>query len=131
MSKMKTENDAPETLAAVLAEARCKYTASHILLLLDRIEAAAERERDEDRLLSAIAESDEAFARCARCNRPERAPGNAAARNADRFATAKEARTAFLRDARNTEGLDHLVRLTEIVGRVCDWLFAPAEGGAE
>ena len=45
----------------------------------DRIEAAAERERDEDRQLAAIAESDEAFARCARCDRPERATGNAAA----------------------------------------------------
>lgn len=52
----------------------------------------------------------------------------APARNADRFATAEEARTAFLCDARNTEGLDHLVRLTEIVGRVCDWLFDKAKG---
>lgn len=38
--------------------------------LADRIEAAVMRERDEDRRLSAIAESDEAFARCARCDRP-------------------------------------------------------------
>jgi len=52
----------------------------------------------------------------------------APARNCDRFATAKEAQTAFLCDARNTEGLDHLVRLTEIVGRVCDWLFDKAKG---
>lgn len=49
--------------------------------LADRIEAAAELERDEARQLAAIAESDASFARCARCDRPERgsAPGNAAA----------------------------------------------------
>lgn len=99
----------PEPLAAVLAEMReCAHfnrkslrempdgyrttafwgdkpivlreaVAERIDNFADRIEAAAERERDEDRQLSAIAESDEAFARCARCDRPERAHGNAAA----------------------------------------------------
>jgi hypothetical protein len=84
-------SDTPETLAAILAEMRdfADHRAADaggerpgIELLrsyADRIEAAAERERDEDRQLAAIAESDEAFARCARCDRPERVPGNAAA----------------------------------------------------
>jgi hypothetical protein len=79
---MNTEQ--PEPLAAVLAEMRdfADHRAADaggerpgIELLrsyADRIEAAAERERDEDRQLAAIAESDEAFARCARCDRPER-----------------------------------------------------------
>jgi hypothetical protein len=76
----------PETLSAILAEMReisvtdwANLTPRLVHELADRIEAAAERERDEDRQLSAIAESDEAFARCARCDRPERAPGNVAA----------------------------------------------------
>lgn len=78
----------PETLAAILAEMRderiirlkgADVTRCLLLNLADRIEAAAARERDEDRQLAAIAESDEAFARCARCDRPERATGNAAA----------------------------------------------------
>jgi hypothetical protein len=83
--------ETPETLAAILAEMRdfADHRAADaggerpgIELLhsyADRIEAAAERERDEDRQLAAISESDEAFVRCARCDRPERAPGNAAA----------------------------------------------------
>jgi len=82
-------SDQPETLDAILADFR-KFalraaeedktiSPESVLLLADKVEAAAERERDEDRQLSAIAESDEAFARCARCDRPERAPGNAAA----------------------------------------------------
>jgi hypothetical protein len=84
-------SDKPEPLAAILAEMRdlADHRAADaggerpgIELLrsfADRIEAAAERERDEDRQLAAIAESDEAFARCARCDRPERVHGNAAA----------------------------------------------------
>lgn len=101
-------NDKPETIAAVVAEMResardsfaSKLVAEYeetgrlddgpaaqalkdddvyLVQLAGRIEAAAKRERDEDRQLAAIAESDEAFARCARCDRPERAPGNAAA----------------------------------------------------
>lgn len=71
---MNTEQ--PEPLAAVLAEMRAS-SLSTVRAWADRIEAAAERERDEDRQLAAIAESDEAFARCARCDRPERVPGNA------------------------------------------------------
>lgn len=79
--------ETPEPLAAILAEMRADvadgenafFIRADWLALCDRIEAAAERERDEDRQLAAIAESDEAFARCARCDRPERAPGNAAA----------------------------------------------------
>ena len=77
-------NDQPETIADILAEMRREerpYGISNDRLrsYADRIEAAVERERDEDRQLAAIAESDEAFARCARCDRPERTPGNAAA----------------------------------------------------
>lgn len=81
-------SDKPETLSAILAEMRdgrsfrldgADVTWCLLLNLADRIDAAAERERDEDRQLAAIAESDESFARCARCDRPERAPGNAAA----------------------------------------------------
>lgn len=88
-------SDTPETIAAVLAEMRAAAKSTDLFdgeevgepLIrgtkveewADRIEAAAERERDEDRQLAAIAESDEAFARCARCDRPERVPGNAAA----------------------------------------------------
>jgi hypothetical protein len=77
-----------ETLAAIIAEMRAARNAASDTTLVptewltqwaDRIEAAAARERDEDRRLAAIAESDEAFARCARCDRPERAPGNVAA----------------------------------------------------
>lgn len=80
-------SDQPETLAAILAEMRAARNAAGDTTLVssdwlndwaDRIEAAVERERDEDRQLAAIAESDEAFARCARCDRPERAPGDAA-----------------------------------------------------
>ena len=77
-------SDTPETLAAILAEMRREerpygISPDRIRSYADRIEAAAERERDEDRQLAAIAESDEAFARCARCDRPERAICNAAA----------------------------------------------------
>lgn len=82
-------NDQPETISAILADFRQfalraaeedkMISPESVLLLADKAEAAAERERDEDRQLAAIAESDEAFARCARCDRPERAPGNAAA----------------------------------------------------
>ena len=82
---MNTEQ--PEPLAAILAEMRdgihtgradiIDYVNDRLRSYADRIEAAAERERDEDRQLAAIAESDEAFARCARCDRPERVPGNA------------------------------------------------------
>ena len=84
-------SDTPETLDAILAEMRdgrsfrldgADVPWCLLLNLADRIEAAAERERDEDRQLAAIAESDESFARCARCDRPERAPGNAAMREA-------------------------------------------------
>lgn len=87
-------SDKPEPLAAILAEMRdlADHRAADaggerpVIELLrsyaDRIEAAAERERDEDRQLAAIAESDESFARCARCDRPERATGNAAMREA-------------------------------------------------
>jgi hypothetical protein len=82
-------SDQTENLAAILADFR-KFalraaeedktiSPESVLLLADKVEAAAERERDEDRQLAAIAESDEAFARCARCDRPERATGNAAA----------------------------------------------------
>lgn len=167
-------SDQPETLAAVLADYRSDIpamtsgelphpTPEYLRILLDRIEAAAERERDEDRQLAAIAESDEAFARCARCDRPERATGNAAAlrealekirheygwgliscrtcvsseadvervsdlfekqidaalaappRNCDRFATAEEAYSAWMQAVE--------------MDAICDWLFAPAEGG--
>ena len=93
-------SDRTETLAAILAEMRGnEFDDPHLDAdgiigarrlardWADRIEAAAARERDEDRQLAAIAESDEAFARCARCDRPERAPGNAAAM--------REALTAF------------------------------------
>lgn len=76
-------SDKPETLADIAAEIRrgerMFWSMRDCAAYADRIEAAAERERDEDRQLAAIAESDEAFARCARCDRPERAPGNAAA----------------------------------------------------
>lgn len=79
-------SDQTETLAAILAEMRNGYpfewSRAQVDSWLDRIEAAAERERDEDRQLAAIAESDEAFARCARCDRPARVPGNAAAMRA-------------------------------------------------
>lgn len=81
-------SDQPETLAAILQSARNRAdnyrydgwesVAEELEELCNRIDAAAARERDEDRRLAAIAESDEAFARCARCDRPERAPGNAA-----------------------------------------------------
>ena len=85
-------SDHPEPLAAILAEMRkavapmiCgrpkieAVSIRDVLQWADRIEAAAEREREKDRQLAAIAESDEAFARCARCDRPERAHGNVAA----------------------------------------------------
>ena len=84
-------NTPPETLDAILAEMRTYAdrlddagvwpSPTDLRTLADRIEAAAEREREETRQLAAIAESDESFARCARCDRPERdsAPGNAAA----------------------------------------------------
>ncbi len=72
---------AAEPLSAILAEMRRhadQIGPTAAIALCDRIEAAAERERDEARRLDAIRESDEAFARCARCDRPERS-GNAAA----------------------------------------------------
>ena len=76
-------SDKPETLADIAAEIRrgerMFWSLRDCAAYADRIEAAAERERDEDRQLAAIAESDEAFARCARCDRPERATGSAAA----------------------------------------------------
>lgn len=81
-------SDKPETLADICARIRkidesmmrdLDFMAVFLEFLPRDIEAAAKRERDEDRQLASIAESDEAFARCARCDRPERAPGNAAA----------------------------------------------------
>ena len=81
-------SDKPETLSEILAEMRDPphkwegFSRADLARLADRVEAAAERERDEDRHLAAIAESDESFARCARCDRPERADGNAAMREA-------------------------------------------------
>lgn len=81
-------SETPETIDAILAEMRSARNAESDMTLVqtdwltqwaDRIEAAAERERNEDRQLAAIAESDEAFARCARCDRPEHAPGDTAA----------------------------------------------------
>lgn len=79
------EGHETDTVASIIAEMRDTWTdtpPSALSDLADRIEAAAARERDEDRQLAAIAESDEAFARCARCDRPERAPVNAAMREA-------------------------------------------------
>lgn len=74
----------PETLDAFVAQMR-RWDKEGIFVnagyVANCVETAAERERDETRQLAAIAESDESFARCARCDRPERdsAPGNAAA----------------------------------------------------
>lgn len=74
-------NTTPETLAAFVARMR-RWAKDGLTVaagyVADCVDAAAARERDEARQLDAIRESDEAFARCARCNRPER-PGNAAA----------------------------------------------------
>jgi hypothetical protein len=127
--------------------------------LADRIEAAAERERDEDRQLSAIAESDEAFARCARCDRPERVPGNAAAmrealeeqlrywnshvRNHDEEEMRKRTEAALAAPARNCDRFatedeareaywayrDPLEFNDKPFVAITEWLFAPAEGG--
>lgn len=80
-------NDTPEPLAAIIAEMKRENRPYGISLerlhyYADRIEAAAERERDEARRLDAIRESDEAFARCARCDRPERSGSAATIREA-------------------------------------------------
>lgn len=134
----------------------------------DRIEAAAERERDEDRQLAAIAESDEAFARCARCDRPERAPVNAAAMrdelnelDLDAHRMRWDRKYRDKREAGNfvERVIDTIRRALAATARNCDvsrtkreakmeydsrhdaeygskddfvdWLFRPAEGGAE
>ena len=165
-------SDTKETLVDVVADLRERaeihwrlksmmWNASEIEAELteyaDRIEAAAARERDEDRQLAAIAESDEAFARCARCDRPERTPGNAAAMrealewaaqfvelgvdddlgaDGQNLTTAAEmARAALSAPARNCDRfateLDARLawkRETKCKGDYRYWLFAPAEG---
>ena len=159
--------ETPEPLSAILAEFRAfalraaeedkMISPESVLLLADKVEAAAERERDEDRQLAAIAESDEAFARCARCDRPERTPGNAAAMrealewaaqfvelgvdddlgaDGQNLTTAAEmARAALSAPARNCDRfateLDARLawkRETKCKGDYRYWLFAPAEG---
>lgn len=48
------------------------------------------------------------------------------ARNCDRFQNALLAQHEFLRDYRNTLGLEHFDGLLRIVERVMEWSFAPA-----
>lgn len=138
---MKTD---PETLSAILAEMRDPendfLTNNDLRDLADRIEAAAKRERDTAApgnaaaMREALEHAREAvrYAVAARAF-PERLNAeidsalSAPARNCDLFAHLYDARQAFYRE--------HAGILPEneadIERAFCDWLFAPAEGGAE
>ena len=84
-----------ETVGDIAAEIRQRWHGYIVdgdglcdaLTLADRIDAAAERERDELRREMGEAESSERFAMCARCDKRKR--------NCDLYTTEQEARDVF------------------------------------